>query len=111
MMLPAIAGWPPNIFTPKRLLFESRPFFTLPSPFLCAIKTKFKKLEIPNHKALLEFGILPLEFFLSYLSYPDFSIMSTMTFFLAETFTAFLLVSNHLVAFYLVQDLCADLQS
>ena len=28
---------PPNIFTPRRLLCESRPFFTLPSPFLCAM--------------------------------------------------------------------------
>ena len=28
---------PPNIFTPSRLLSDSRPFFELPTPFLCAI--------------------------------------------------------------------------
>ena len=27
----------PNRFTPNRFAFESRPFFVLPAPFLCAI--------------------------------------------------------------------------
>src|SRR5436190_671937 len=37
MMLPAMATWPPKSFTPRRLLWDSRPFWVLPSPFLCAM--------------------------------------------------------------------------
>lgn len=37
MMFPAIAASPEKIFTPRRLLSESRPFLELPTPFLCAI--------------------------------------------------------------------------
>src|ERR1035437_4157693 len=29
---------PPNTFTPRRCALESRPFFELPNPFLCAIR-------------------------------------------------------------------------
>jgi hypothetical protein len=35
--LPALTVSPPNFFTPNRFAFESRPFFVLPAPFLCAI--------------------------------------------------------------------------
>src|SRR2546430_3798944 len=37
MMLPATTTSLPNFFTPSRLLTLSRPFLTLPCPFLCAI--------------------------------------------------------------------------
>src|SRR5437868_3713021 len=37
MMLPATTASLPNRFTPSRLLTLSRPFLTLPCPFLCAI--------------------------------------------------------------------------
>ena len=36
MMPPARTAWPPHTFTPRRCEFESRPFFVLPPPFLCA---------------------------------------------------------------------------
>src|SRR5438270_8133370 len=38
MMLPATTASLPNFFTPRRLLTLSRPFLTLPCPFLCAMK-------------------------------------------------------------------------
>src|SRR5690606_28816159 len=37
MMLPALMAWPPYIFTPRRLLSESRPLRVLPPAFLCAM--------------------------------------------------------------------------
>src|SRR5262245_65675394 len=37
MIMPALTSWPAKIFTPRRLLCESRPFLEEPSPFLCAI--------------------------------------------------------------------------
>lgn len=36
MMPPAFTGCPPNTFTPRLFDSESRPFFVLPAPFLCA---------------------------------------------------------------------------
>src|ERR1051326_2204892 len=41
MMLPATTAWLPNFFTPRRLLTLSRPFLTLPCPFLCAMSLLF----------------------------------------------------------------------
>src|SRR4051812_14935780 len=38
MMLPATTTSLPNFFTPSRLLTLSRPFLTLPCPFLCAMR-------------------------------------------------------------------------
>src|SRR4051794_16828866 len=40
-MLPARAAWPPNNFTPRRLLSLSRPLRELPPAFLCAIVNYF----------------------------------------------------------------------
>src|SRR6056297_1760222 len=40
-MLPAIAAWPPKIFTPNRFDSDSLPFLELPTPFLCAIILRF----------------------------------------------------------------------
>src|SRR5687768_5462020 len=40
-MLPARADWPPNNFTPRRLLSLSRPLRELPPAFLCAIVNYF----------------------------------------------------------------------
>src|SRR5258706_1892994 len=37
MMVPPCTPCPPKAFTPSRCAFESRPFFELPNPFLCAI--------------------------------------------------------------------------
>src|SRR5690242_13120366 len=37
MMFPARTHWPPNRFTPSRCEAESRPFFELDTPFLCAM--------------------------------------------------------------------------
>src|SRR5688572_30735270 len=41
MMLPARAAWPPNNFTPRRLLSLSRPLRDEPPAFLCAIVDYF----------------------------------------------------------------------
>src|SRR5688572_19737672 len=38
MMFPATTTSLPNFFTPRRLLTLSRPFLTLPCPFLCAMR-------------------------------------------------------------------------
>src|SRR6266404_692666 len=38
MILPATTSSLPNFFTPSRLLTLSRPFLTLPCPFLCAMR-------------------------------------------------------------------------
>ncbi|EJK54530.1 hypothetical protein THAOC_25833, partial [Thalassiosira oceanica] len=34
-ILPAFTFSPPNLLTPKRFAFESRPFFVLPALFMC----------------------------------------------------------------------------
>src|SRR2546421_4673060 len=41
MMFPATTVSLPNFFTPSRLLTLSRPFLTLPCPFLCAMRLLF----------------------------------------------------------------------
>src|SRR5438128_12026244 len=41
MMLPARADWPPNNFTPRRLLSLSRPLRDEPPAFLCAMSNYF----------------------------------------------------------------------
>src|SRR5208283_2813576 len=41
MMDPPVTNSPEKTFTPKRCEFESRPFFELPKPFLCAIRVSF----------------------------------------------------------------------
>src|SRR5207237_55422 len=41
MMLPARAAWPPNNFTPRRLLSLSRPLRDEPPAFLCAMSNYF----------------------------------------------------------------------
>src|ERR1041385_7962752 len=41
IMLPATTTSLPNFFTPNRLLTLSRPFLTLPCPFLCAMRLLF----------------------------------------------------------------------
>src|SRR6476620_5457670 len=38
MILPARADWPPNSFTPRRLLSLSRPLRDEPPAFLCAMR-------------------------------------------------------------------------
>src|SRR5690606_5936635 len=54
MIFPAMARWPPNIFTPKRLLCDSRPFFELPAPFLCAMSYL---LFMMGHRPVKQFGL------------------------------------------------------
>src|SRR3954447_8872754 len=41
MMLPARTDWPPNFFTPRRLLSLSRPLRDEPPAFLCAMTNYF----------------------------------------------------------------------
>src|SRR5436190_5586857 len=41
MMLPARTDWPPNFFTPRRLLSLSRPLRDEPPAFLCAMSNYF----------------------------------------------------------------------
>src|SRR5580704_2614509 len=41
MMDPPVTSSPPNFFTPRRWALESRPFFELPNPFLCAMVQSF----------------------------------------------------------------------
>src|SRR5689334_20608988 len=41
MMEPPGTNCPPNAFTPSRCAFESRPFFELPKPFLCAMTNPY----------------------------------------------------------------------
>src|SRR5438874_6838155 len=41
MILPARADWPPNNFTPRRLLSLSRPLRDEPPAFLCAMSNYF----------------------------------------------------------------------
>lgn len=36
IIAPGLATWSPKILTPSRCPRESRPFFVLPAPFLCA---------------------------------------------------------------------------
>src|SRR5689334_15441442 len=55
MMLPARACWPPNSFTPRRLLSLSRPLRDEPPAFLCAM-AKYG----PDYLAFGAFLALPL---------------------------------------------------
>src|SRR6266446_3979062 len=100
-MLPVIAAWPPKIFTPRRLLCESRPFFTLPSPFLCAIQRNFR------------IQILDFRFFnrtqLCDVSYFNFCVQCAVSFLFMKSFSSFLFVGDHSIAFGMTNYLCADL--
>src|SRR4030095_6502454 len=51
-MLPAVTNSPPNRFTPSRLLTLSRPLWTLPPPFLCAINSSFDFLNFDDRQLL-----------------------------------------------------------
>src|SRR5690606_19543536 len=44
-MLPASTASPPNFFTPRRLLWDSRPLRVLPPAFLCAISDDLRNLD------------------------------------------------------------------
>src|SRR6185503_1789055 len=105
MMLPDITGWPPKIFTPRRLLCESRPFFTLPSPFLCAMINEIKnsKFEIRNER----FGFRASLFGFTFCNvcYFNLRISSAMPFLFMKTLSSFLFVSYNRVAFYMINDL------
>src|SRR5919199_1876885 len=46
MMLPASTCSPPNFFTPRRLLSESRPFRDEPPAFLCAMTNYFSSVGL-----------------------------------------------------------------
>lgn len=59
MMAPALIGWPPYCFTPRRLLFESRPFLVEPAPFLCAFSTTSARLGMANTMARLLVRVRP----------------------------------------------------
>src|SRR5215831_18633745 len=99
MMLPVTTGCPPKIFTPRRLLCESRPFFTLPSPFLCAM-IMFLKFQEPNSKNQIGSSA-----FLLNIGYFDLSISRTMTFLFMQHFSSFLFIGDHSVTLYMIHDL------
>src|SRR3954465_8264016 len=96
MMLPLMAGCPPKIFTPRRLLCESRPFFTEPSPFLCAMIYKLKSYE----------------YYLKELSndiaYANLRIPCTVSVLFAESFSSFHFKGNHFVAENMGNNFCLD---
>src|SRR6185503_5340108 len=51
-MLPAVTNSPPNRFTPSLLLTLSRPLWTLPPPFLCAINSNFDFFDFHDRQLL-----------------------------------------------------------
>src|SRR5207249_1609979 len=51
-MLPAVTNSPPNRFTPSLLLTLSRPLWTLPPPFLCAIDSSFDFFDFHDRQLL-----------------------------------------------------------
>src|SRR5450432_3516974 len=82
-----MAACPPKIFTPSLLLCESRPFFTLPSPFLCAIRTN---LKIPIH--------------LCDIRYFNLCIVCTMSVFLTKSFSSVHFKRDHFIALDMTED-------
>src|SRR5689334_24578473 len=107
MMLPEITGWPPKIFTPRRLLCESRPFFTLPSPFLCAMIFYFEIL-IGGFRIELDKLTISLPK-LFYVSYFDLCVLRSVSSLFVKTLSSFLFVSYHRIALDVVNDLSLDL--
>ena len=59
MIDPPGTNWPPKAFTPSRCAFESRPFFELPKPFLCAM-TGFLYAEISFTFTRVKFWRCPM---------------------------------------------------
>src|SRR5437870_8586170 len=51
-MLPAVTNSPPNRFTPSLLLTLSRPLWTLPPPFLCAINSSLDLFDFHDRQLL-----------------------------------------------------------
>src|SRR5690554_6721284 len=89
MMFPATAACPPNIFTPRRLLCDSRPFFELPTPFLCAILFSFLQLK----EQVLQFE------FMLYSCNSQLCKLLTVTILFLVTFSSFLLEDNYFISF------------
>src|SRR5258708_1554012 len=60
-----VTSSPPNAFTPSRCAFESRPFFELPRPFLCAILHLCQDLAHLHLRVVLPVADGPLVLFLA----------------------------------------------
>src|ERR1700693_6049861 len=59
-MEPPVTSSPPKAFTPRRCALESRPFFELPRPFLCAILHLCQNLAHLNLRVVLPVADGPL---------------------------------------------------
>src|SRR4029079_13376788 len=57
MIAPALTSWPAKIFTPRRLLWESRPFFEEPRPFLCAMSVALRGRGLERRESALALGV------------------------------------------------------
>src|SRR5271169_1768723 len=64
-MEPPVTSSPPKAFTPSRCAFESRPFFELPRPFLCAILHLCQNLAHLHLRVVLPVADGPLVLFLA----------------------------------------------
>src|SRR5580693_4439359 len=64
-MEPPVTSSPPKAFTPRRCALESRPFFELPRPFLCAILHLCQNLAHLHLRVVLPVSDGPLVLFLA----------------------------------------------
>src|SRR5689334_21002231 len=64
-MDPPVTSSPPKAFTPSRCALESRPFFELPRPFLCAISRLRQNLAHGHPRKVLPVADGPLVLFLA----------------------------------------------
>src|ERR1017187_752879 len=64
-MEPPVTSSPPKAFTPRRCALESRPFFELPRPFLCAILHLCQNLAHFDLRVVLPVADGPLVLFLA----------------------------------------------
>src|ERR1700737_2954285 len=55
---PPVTNSPPKALTPNRWALESRPFFELPRPFLCAIPCLCQNLDLCQNLAYGHLGII-----------------------------------------------------
>src|ERR1035441_9652992 len=62
---PPVTSSPPKAFTPRRCALESRPFFELPRPFLCAILHLCQNLADLHLRVVLPVADGPLVLFLA----------------------------------------------
>src|SRR3954467_15112999 len=64
-MLPASTASPPNFFTPRRLLCDSRPLRVLPPAFLCAMDVWLRNIFVRPQRSDADAGDLDLRVLLA----------------------------------------------